>query len=184
MEIFDLVFDLGDVLHRQLDLLSAWDVGLMTSGEAKMLSDLFFAEDGGDTLIQIYREVFDEQLDLAGLGGRVPAELSVALARLATNVDAIMRLGASNLKLAGRIKQSNGTFKPGVNDWAEVYDELAEISRRPSPCLDSTDDRVRYLQVQTSLIKRIVPVATFAGYDTAAFTSAIQMARQRAAGLE
>jgi hypothetical protein len=182
MQIFDLVFDLQEVLHRQLDLLSAWDAGLMTSGEAKMLSDLFFAEDGGDTLIQIYNEVCDEELDLSGLSGRVPAELAVALSRLATNIDAIMRLAAGNLRMAGRVKQSNGTFKPSVEDWAEVYDELAEISRRPSPCLHSTEDRVRYVQVQTSLIKRIVPVATFAGYDKAAFSSGIEIARQRAAG--
>jgi hypothetical protein len=89
VQIFDLVFDLGEVLHRQLDLLSAWEAGLMTSGEAKLLSDLFFAEDDGETLIQIYREFVHEELDLSRLGGRVPAELSVALSRLATNVDAI-----------------------------------------------------------------------------------------------
>jgi hypothetical protein len=182
MQIFDLVFDLQEVLHRQLDLLSAWDSGLMTSGEAKLLSDLFFAEDAGDTLIQIYLEVSDEALDLSGLSGRVPAELAVALSRLATNIDTIMRLAAGNLRMAGRVKQSNGAFKPGVEDWAEVYDELAEISRRPSPCLHSTQDRIRYVQVQTSLIKRIVPVATFAGYDQKAFEFAIETMRARAAG--
>jgi hypothetical protein len=182
MQIFDLVFDLGDVLHRQFDLLRVWDAGLMTSGEAKLLSDLFFAEDDGDTLVQIYRELFDEELDLSGLGGRVPAELSVALVRLATNIDAIARLGTNNRRMAARIEQSEGAFKPQVEDWAEVYDELAEISRRPSPCLDSTEDRVRFLQVTTTLVKRIVPLETFAGYDQAEFASAIEMARARAAG--
>jgi hypothetical protein len=49
MQIFDLVFDLGEILHRQLDLWRAWEAGLMTSGDAKLLSDLFFAEDDGES---------------------------------------------------------------------------------------------------------------------------------------
>jgi hypothetical protein len=52
--------------------VGAWEAGLMTNGEAKMLSDLFFAEDGSDALIQIYCELFDEELDhLVGLLVRV-----------------------------------------------------------------------------------------------------------------
>jgi hypothetical protein len=182
MQIFDLVFDLPEVLHRQFDLVGAWEAGLMTSGEAKMLSDLFFAEDGGDTLVKIYREVFDEELNLTGLGGRIPAELSVALVRLATNIDAIARLGINNQRMAARIEQSGGAFKPQVEDWAEVYAELSAISSQPSPCLNSTDERVRFVQVETKLLKWITPIATFAGYDQEAFASAIEMARARAAG--
>jgi hypothetical protein len=182
MEVFDLVFSFEEVLHRQIDLIGAWEAGLMTSGEAKMLCDLFFAEDGGDTLIKIYREVFDEELDLTGLGGRVPAELSVALVRLATNIDAIARLGINNQRMAARIEQSGGAFKPQVEDWAEVYAELSAISSQPSPSLNSTDERVRFVQVETKLLRWITPIATFAGYDQATFTSAIEMARARAAG--
>lgn len=182
MEVLDLVFGFEEVLHRQLDLVGAWEAGLMTSGEAKMLSDLFFAEDGGDTLIKIYREVFDEELDLSGLGGRVPCELSVALVRLATNIDAIVRLGVNNQRMATRIDQSGGSFKPQVEDWAEVYAELSAISSQPSPCLNSTDERLRFLKIETKLLKWITPIATFAGYDQGAFASAIEMARARAAG--
>jgi hypothetical protein len=182
MQIFDLVFDLGDVLHRQFDLLSAWEAGLMTSGEAKMLSDLFFAEDRGETLIKIYREIFAEELDLSGVGGRVPAELSVALARLATNIDVIGRIGSNQRHVADRIKASNGALKPRVEDWAEVYDEFTKVLVRPSRCLDGQEDRKRFLLLKASLIKRIAPLVTFAGYDPAEFASAIEMARARAAG--
>jgi hypothetical protein len=182
MNIFDLVFDLGEILHRQLDLLSAWEAGLMTCGEAKLLSDLFFAEDDGEALIQIYREYFHEELDLSGFGGRVPAELSVALSRLATNVDAIGRLGNGHRQIIAKVEESKGRFEPRVEDWAEVYDEFTHILARPSQCLDGLEDRKRFLLLKAALVRRIAPMATFAGYDQAEFASAIEMARARAAG--
>jgi hypothetical protein len=182
MNIFDLVFDIDEILHRQCDLLSAWDNGLMTTGEAKMLGDLFFSEDDGATFRQIYREAFDEELELDGIGGRVPLELSVALARLATNIDAVLRLGIENRRIMHRIEASKGAFEPRVEDWAEVYAELTDICSRQSPIMNTTKARVRFLQVKAALIKRIGPIATFAGYDNVAFASAIEMARARAAG--
>lgn len=182
MQIFDLVFDLQEVLHRQLDLLSAWDAGLMTTGEAKMLGDLFFAEDGGETLIQIYHEVFDEELELDSFGGRVPLELSVALSRLATNIDVVARLGNGHRQMMMRVEASKGAFKPGIEDWEQVYAELTEIITRPSPAMDTTEARLRFLQVKAVLVKRIAPMATFAGYDQKAFAFAIETMCARAAG--
>jgi hypothetical protein len=182
MQIFDLVFDIDELLHRQCDLLGAWDAGLMTTGEAKMLGDLLFAEDDGATLVQLYREVLDEELELNGFGGRVPLELSVALARLATNIDVVARLGSRYRQMVMRLEASKDKVEPGVEDWAEVYAELTDIITRQSPCMDTVESRVRFMQVKAALIKKITPLAIFAGYDQAEFTSAIEMARARAAG--
>jgi hypothetical protein len=155
----------------------------MTSGEAKLFSHLFFAEDDGETLTQVYREFFHEELDLSGLGGRVPVELSVALSRLATNGDAIGRLGNGHRQIMTRVGESKGRFEPRVEDWAEVYDEFTHILARPSQCLDSLDERKRCLLLKAALARRIAPMATFAGYDQAEFSSAIEMARARMVGL-
>jgi hypothetical protein len=181
MQIFDLVFDIDEILHRQCDLLGAWDAGLMTTGEAKMLGDLLFAEDDGATLVQLYREVLREELELNGFGGRVPLELSVALARLATNIDVVARLGSRYRHMVMRLEAS-GKVEPGVEDWGEVYAELTDIITRQSPCMDTVESRVRFMQVKAALIKKITPLAIFAGYDQAEFASAIEMARARAAG--
>ena len=182
MPIFDLVFDIGEILHRQCDLLSAWDAGLMTTGEAKMLGGLFFNEDDGATLIQIYQDLFDEELELEGTGGRVPAELSVALARIATNIDAVLRLGDKQRRMMGRIDASKGAFEPRVEDWEEVYGELTELCIRPSICMATLDDRKRFLLVKTELIRRIGPIATFAGYDKDVVEAAIDTLVRNARG--
>lgn len=154
----------------------------MTTGEARMLGRLFFGDDKGETLIQVYGDVFGEALDLEGDGGRVPADLSVSLARLATNIDAVVRLGKNQLKMMLRIRESKGCFTPGVEDWAEIYDELTEICIRPSLCLDSADQRTRFLMLKTALIRKVSPLAAFAGYDEAQFSEAIQKAQRRVRG--
>lgn len=165
MPTFDLVFDTGERLHRERNLLSAWDAGLMTTGEAKMLGGLFFNEDDGATLILIYQDIFNEDLELEGRGGRVPAELSVALARIVINIDAVVRLGDKQRRMMWRVDGTKGAFKPEIEDLEEVYGELTEICTRPSVCMNTVEDRQRFLLVKTALIRKIGPLATFVGYD-------------------
>lgn len=116
MQMFDLVFDIDEILHRHCDLLGAWDAGLMTTSEARMFGRLFFGDEDGATLTELYRDLFSEPLELDVDGGRVPGELSVALARLATNTDAVIRLGNEHRRMAWRIEEGKGAFKPSVED--------------------------------------------------------------------
>lgn len=164
-------------MHRHCDLLGAWDAVLMTTGEARMFCRLLFADEDGATLIELYRDLFDELLELDADGGRVSAELSVALSRLAANVDAVIRLGNEHRRMAWRIEEGKGAFQPTVEDWHEVYAEIAEIFLRPSICMQTLEDRQRFLLVKSALIRKVSPLATFAGYDEAQFASAIAKAQ-------
>lgn len=171
--IYVPLFDIGELLLRNCDIIAAWDEGLMTWPELRMLSELFYAEDAAFVLAKAYRSDADEIHRLWNSEGLADPFMGVPLARLAAGIDVIIKLARDSSHIAHDHWLGKASGQKVDAFHIRALHEIEAIISQPLACDELYDDQKRYRASVDILYAPMWNRACKVGYDAQSFKSAI-----------
>lgn len=172
------LFDVGAHLLRNDDIIAAWDQGLMTWRELRMLAELFYAENAAFVLATAYGCDADEMHSLWNGEGLADPFLGVPLARFADKIDTVIRLAQDYAQLAHSHWHGKASGEEVDVFRARHNTTIEAIAYAPLACDEVYADQDRYRASLNSLYPPIWVRAQNIGYDAAYFAAAIAKAQR------
>ncbi len=172
------LFDIGELILRNTDIVAAWDQGLMTWPELRVLAEQFYAENAAFVLAKACGSDADEIHCLWNSEGLADPFLGVPLARFADNVGQIIAFANEH----GALEQQHlpGEIgKAAVDAFQKRHGTAIEaIVYAPLACDELYNDQPKYVASLNSLYPRIWARALEIGYQVGDFQAVIAKAQR------
>lgn len=176
--IYIPLFDIGELILRNTDIIAAWDQGLMTWPELRVLAELFYAENAAFVLAKACGSDADEIHCLWNSEGLADPFLGVPLARFADNVGQIIAFANEH----GALEQQHLLGKIGktaVDAFQKRHGTAIEaIAYAPLACDELYNDQPKYVASLNSLYPPIWARALEIGYQVGDFQAVIAKAQR------
>lgn len=176
--IYIPLFDIGELILRNTDIIAAWDQGLMTWPELRVLAELFYAENAAFVLAKACGSDADEIHYLWNSEGLADPFLGVPLARFAESVGQIVAFADEHSELE-RQHRSGQSGKAEVVAFQQRHSAAIEaIACAPLACNELYDDQPKYVASLNSLYPPIWARALEIGYQAGDFQAVIAKAQR------
>jgi hypothetical protein len=182
MQFYTLLFDPHEEFERRVDIVAAWDAGLMTHREMHLLAALFFENFTDELIGKVCDMNVADVNDMWGAEGLAPRPLGVALTRLARNIGLIQEQALKNRKL---IINDEGRFardEDAIHALDDVLHDIVWAQFRCDEISDSFEQRAEYLLLFKRLLGIIIPGTIMAGYQPQRFADMIGKVQDRVRG--
>lgn len=172
------LFDIGELILRNTDIVAAWDQGLMTWPELRVLAELFYAENAAFVLVKACGSDADEIHYLWNSKGLADPFLGVPLARFAESVGQIVAFADEHSELERQHRMGQSGEAEVVAFQQRHGTGIEAIAYAPLACDELYDDQSKYVASLNSLYPPIWARALEIGYQAGDFQAVIAKAQR------